>query len=148
MMKSLLLLFVLVLVPSVPAYGLSGGSFGHTGTADAIDQVSFGRTDEGRLYSDALHIAEFDQTSNSWMVGPAIPSIELVEGSYVWFPVQDYTPIFGKLTGTGSMMQVLRIDNYNVTLDAPQCCVGVSVTVSSSHVECQGTLCCGGNCCC
>ncbi len=72
----------------------------------------------------------------------------LEEGSFIWFPDQDFSPNLGKIANIGNTMRVVQIMEHNVTVDRPNCCVGVTVSVGTSHVQCQATACCGGGCCC
>lgn len=110
-------------------------------------QVTFKRTNEGRLYSDQLHLAIFDAENNIWNVGPIVSSFELEKGSYVWLPDQDYFPNFGKFgkfPTTSTTMRVVQIEYYNVTEHRSNCCIGVEV---GFPIECQVNPCCGACCC-
>src|SRR3972149_1028487 len=110
--------------------------------AMATAQVHYQRTDDGRLYSDVVHLALYDETDGNWNIGPVVSSDQLQEGSYIWFPDQDYSPQMGKfgmISGAGNTMRVVRIENHNVTAGLANCCVGVTVSVGTSHIQCQAT---------
>lgn len=131
--------FILLLLAAFATTATAVTAFNH-------QDVVYMKTDEGRLYSDKLHTAFFNSQEKVWAIGPVVKSQELKPGSYVWMPDQDFSPQLGDSSGSGNTMRVVQIMEHNVTVDAPNCCVGVSV--SFPHFQCKAEACCGSSCCC